>query len=655
MDFEFSNKSRALEWQQKVPSQYQREYERAIGKVLDQYDDGRCQQIDKIIVDLGTLSEDRIAGQLGKALEDTLKKVLLKNVQHYGIANIDPRTKATVDVRAISSKEELFFIFQYFITHGSLPWNSSKTSISELELQLRQQFTISKLAAVMVSNKVFQGTWERARFFHQFEAPFVTEIFAQYFEKPYNTIKMIADFCEQQFRESRFDQYFKKQTSSQVSSHILEWMALVAPENDGLWPADFVPWYIEQRWISEIPFSYVSIWVSAELLIPTDSTAHYLTQHLKKIFKHLDLHLTAISQDGQTMGTTALDEGNEPPIPFIPLTETNATSDLKKEVYEGTAEQDPSLEKDTSGMPKEVSIDPNPDPLQKDRAIDPVNDQNGEPKDSETGHKDTQYPNAKSGNNDSEEPGKSKEEPGKSKEEDKEGAHQEFLDTHLPTANETVMSPSDLSGPFSKEHLIPSKEFYKEVEETLDAEGLEGKERWETGKDSDLTSTDPYYIHDSGIVLVWPYLHRLFENLNYVSDKEFVTRDLQERAVMLLGYIATGDASCGEHQLVLAKFLCGWPFRMPVKKSIKLTKQELKEANAMLTGLISHWSVLKNTSINGLRETFFYREGKLEPQEEVWKLTVEQKGTDILLDRLPYGISIIKLPWLKILLRVDWA
>jgi hypothetical protein len=37
-----------------------------------------------------------------------------------------------------------------------------------------------------------------------------------------------------------------------------------------------------------------------------------------------------------------------------------------------------------------------------------------------------------------------------------------------------------------------------------------------------------------------------------------------------------------------------------------------------------------------------------------WKITIERKGQDLLLDRLPWSYSIIKLPWIKGMINVEW-
>jgi hypothetical protein len=64
--------------------------------------------------------------------------------------------------------------------------------------------------------------------------------------------------------------------------------------------------------------------------------------------------------------------------------------------------------------------------------------------------------------------------------------------------------------------------------------------------------------------------------------------------------------------------------------------------------------MLKGTSIDGLRETFLQRNGKLFTKNDNLALQIEQSSIDMLLDHLPWNLGIIKLPWMKDLLKVEW-
>jgi len=106
---------------------------------------------------------------------------------------------------------------------------------------------------------------------------------------------------------------------------------------------------------------------------------------------------------------------------------------------------------------------------------------------------------------------------------------------------------------------------------------------------------------------------------------------------------------------VLPKLLCGIDIEFPINTNIRITDDQMKEVDEMLLAIIEHWSVLKNTSIDGLRESFLKRSGKLTIENREWLLQIEQRPYDMLLQQLPWGISMIKLPWMKKLLITEWV
>jgi Contractile injection system tape measure protein len=164
-----------------------------------------------------------------------------------------------------------------------------------------------------------------------------------------------------------------------------------------------------------------------------------------------------------------------------------------------------------------------------------------------------------------------------------------------------------------------------------------------------------YYVEHAGLILCWPYLPRLFQNTGYLKDGVFVNHVVHERAVHLLGYIATSQQQPEEHELMICKLLAGWPIELPLAKELELFNQELSEADAMLLSLVRNWTILRNTSIESLRSSFLERDGKLVKEETGWRLIVEQKSYDMLLDYLPYSVSVIKLPWINSIIKADWA
>jgi hypothetical protein len=162
-------------------------------------------------------------------------------------------------------------------------------------------------------------------------------------------------------------------------------------------------------------------------------------------------------------------------------------------------------------------------------------------------------------------------------------------------------------------------------------------------------------VQNAGLVILWPYFKNFFETLDILDDEGGLKPASTDRAIHLLQYLATGDAETPEYMLPLNKLLCGWSLDKPVDRTAELTAAETDEADQLLQAVIEHWSALKRTSVDGLRASFLQRDGLLSETESHWLLQVELLGHDILLDRLPWGISMIKLSWMKKVLRVDWA
>jgi hypothetical protein len=124
---------------------------------------------------------------------------------------------------------------------------------------------------------------------------------------------------------------------------------------------------------------------------------------------------------------------------------------------------------------------------------------------------------------------------------------------------------------------------------------------------------------------------------------------------LALQFLVTGKDETEEFDLVLNKILCGIDIDKVVPTLILPDEETKTECDLLLMEVIKHWEVLKNTSIAGLREAFLQRAGKLSRVDDGWLLQVEQKAIDVLINHLPWGIGIIKLPWMNEMLYVEWA
>ena len=130
--------------------------------------------------------------------------------------------------------------------------------------------------------------------------------------------------------------------------------------------------------------------------------------------------------------------------------------------------------------------------------------------------------------------------------------------------------------------------------------------------------------------------------------------DKKSQAIHLMHYLATRQEMDMEYNLTFEKFLCGVPLDSPINRKVVLSGHDKIECNDLLLSIISHWPALKNTSADGLRQMFIQRDGKLDLHKTPYKLIIERKAQDILLNKLQWNISIVKLPWFTDLLFVEW-
>ncbi len=181
----------------------------------------------------------------------------------------------------------------------------------------------------------------------------------------------------------------------------------------------------------------------------------------------------------------------------------------------------------------------------------------------------------------------------------------------------------------------------------------------ETAKLSEIYS-DPFsaseeiYIDNAGLVLLWPYLGRFFEKVGLVEENRFMNPEAAARGGLLLQYLADGSTEIPEHVLPLNKIMCGLDIDEPVEAILEISDREQEECENLLSAVIKNWGMLKNTTPDGLRRAFLQRGGVLKVREGSWLVQVEKMMHDVLLDRLPWSISVVRLPWMDGVLFVDW-
>jgi hypothetical protein len=158
----------------------------------------------------------------------------------------------------------------------------------------------------------------------------------------------------------------------------------------------------------------------------------------------------------------------------------------------------------------------------------------------------------------------------------------------------------------------------------------------------------------SGIILLHPFFYTFFERTKISTERGVLPVATANQAVQALRYLATGSENFFGGSMVLEKFICGLPLKFPLERESQLSDAIKEEAEHLLNEVIRQWPVLKNTSPDGLRQLFLQRQGKLVQTRDGFKLLVERKAQDVLLEKLHWNYSIVKFPWRNELLYVEW-
>ncbi len=182
----------------------------------------------------------------------------------------------------------------------------------------------------------------------------------------------------------------------------------------------------------------------------------------------------------------------------------------------------------------------------------------------------------------------------------------------------------------------------------------ESMDAW--GDDSPEESSSPVVVHYAGLVLLHPFIVPFLQDRGVAEPgSRVLAESVIPRAAALLQFLATGRDEPYEFELGLCKVLLGRDLHTPLLLAGGLVgPEDAVEADALLAAVVEHWSALKNTSADAVRESFLRRPGLLRREERRWRLQVEPASFDLLLGHLPWGISIVRLPWMSEPIHVEW-
>ena len=160
------------------------------------------------------------------------------------------------------------------------------------------------------------------------------------------------------------------------------------------------------------------------------------------------------------------------------------------------------------------------------------------------------------------------------------------------------------------------------------------------------------WVQNAGFILTHPFLKHLFSRTGILNEANELTDPVL--AAHVLHFVASGIESDFEQEMVLEKILCGLAPEDSIPREVPISPEIRKEVDDFFEAIKSNWKPLSTSSNEAMRETFFLREGKLLMDESGLRLIVERKTVDILLNQLPWPLSIVRLPWLKDMIYIEW-
>ncbi|MBP5439440.1 MAG: hypothetical protein J6Y14_00815 [Fibrobacter sp.] len=163
-------------------------------------------------------------------------------------------------------------------------------------------------------------------------------------------------------------------------------------------------------------------------------------------------------------------------------------------------------------------------------------------------------------------------------------------------------------------------------------------------------------VADAGLVLLAPYLPALFERTGCIEKGAFVSDESKRKALSVLKYAAFGAYKEPLKNAAVMNLLCDLPASplAYVDELPEVADSEKELVDGLLNAVIANWKAVGHMSPDGLRSTYLVRYGEIDTDGEADLLTVENKTYDILIDKLPWGYSMIKHPWMKKVLNVKW-
>ena len=173
--------------------------------------------------------------------------------------------------------------------------------------------------------------------------------------------------------------------------------------------------------------------------------------------------------------------------------------------------------------------------------------------------------------------------------------------------------------------------------------------------DYDTEAHKRYSTDAAGIVLLHPFLANYFRQVKLLDkNNQFISLEKQIHAVHLLRYLTGKRERHHSHLLNVEKIICGLSPTFPIPSKYNCSEIEKKEAQDMFAAIKQYWKSISKTSIEGIQTSFIHRQGIITFEEPYWLIRVEGSTLDILMDDLPWEMSMLMFPWMDRNILIEW-
>lgn len=208
------------------------------------------------------------------------------------------------------------------------------------------------------------------------------------------------------------------------------------------------------------------------------------------------------------------------------------------------------------------------------------------------------------------------------------------------------------------------KRIRKLTNNTLDedpesSEGLASAWEDEAYSSSDESSNsaqiDPekgFIANHAGLLLLHPFMKAFCEKWELLNE-DMTLKD-PDKMTHILHFMATGQEQNSEFELTFEKFLCGLNEQHVVDRNQCISEEMKDGIEELLKAVLTYWDALKSTSTTLLRNEFLKRPARIVAKDKEIRFTFERKSIDLLVDRIPWTIGFLKLPWRKEMMHIEW-